>query len=58
VFLAGFPRGGPESAEFIRHGDPPFWAATFRGEDGVICGLISLNNGLIVFSQIQTEDEQ
>jgi hypothetical protein len=36
----GFPRGEPESAEFIRHGDPPFWAATFRGEGGVICGLI------------------
>jgi hypothetical protein len=40
VFLAGFPRGEPESGEFIRHGDPPFWAATFRGEGGVICGLI------------------
>jgi hypothetical protein len=40
VFLAGFPRGDPESAEFTRCCDPPFWAATFRGEGGVICGLI------------------
>ncbi len=23
MFLAGFPRGGPESTKFIRHGDPP-----------------------------------
>jgi hypothetical protein len=37
MFLAGFPRGEPESAEFIHHSDPPFWAATFRGEGGVIC---------------------
>ena len=40
VFLAGFPRGDPESAKFTRRCDPPFWAATFRGEGGVICGLI------------------
>ena len=40
VFLAGFPRGDPESAEFTRRCDPTFWAATFRGEGGVICGLI------------------
>ena len=58
VFLAGFPRGDPESAEFTRHGDPPFWSATFTGEGGVICGLISLDNGLIVFRQIHTEDGQ
>jgi hypothetical protein len=42
VFLAGFPRGDPESAEFTRRCDPPFWAATFRGEGGVICVLISV----------------
>ncbi len=40
VFLAGFPRGEPRFAEFTRHGDLPFWAATFRGEGGVIWGLI------------------
>jgi hypothetical protein len=57
-FLVGFPHGDPESAEFIRHGGPPFWAATFRGEGGVICGLIKLDNGLIVFHQIQIEDGQ
>ncbi len=54
----GFPRGDPESAEFTRRCDPPFWAATFRGEGGVICGLIQLVKGLIVFRQIQTEDGQ
>ncbi len=58
MFLAGIPRDDPESAEFIRHDDLPFWAATFRGDSGVICGLIKLNNGLIVFHQIQTEDGQ
>ena len=40
VFSVGFPRGGPESAKFIRHGDPPWQVATFRGEGGVICRLI------------------
>ncbi len=35
----GFSRGDPESTEFTCHGDPPFWAATFRGEGGVICGF-------------------
>ncbi len=37
---AGFPRGDPETAEFTGRCDPPFWAATFRGEGGVICSLI------------------
>ena len=40
VFLAGFPRGDPESAEFTHRCDLPLWAATFRGEGRVICGLI------------------
>jgi hypothetical protein len=40
VFLAGFQRGDPEPAEFTRRCVPPFWIATFRGEGGVICGLI------------------
>ncbi len=40
IISGGFPRGDPESAEFTRRCDPPFWAATFRGEGGVICGLI------------------
>ena len=51
VFLAGFPRGDPESAEFTRHGGPPFWANIFRGEGGVICGLIELDNGWMVSAQ-------
>ncbi len=40
VLVAGFPRGGAISAKKIRHGDPPMQVATFRGEGGVICGLI------------------
>jgi len=40
VLVAGFPRGGAKSAKKIRHGDPPWQVATFRGEGGVICGLI------------------
>ncbi len=40
VFLAGFPRGDPKAAEFTRRCDPPFWIMTFRGEGGVIWGLI------------------
>jgi len=58
VFLAGFPRGDPESAEFTRRCDPPFKAATFRGEGGEICGLIYLISGLMVLRQMQTEDGQ
>ncbi len=38
VFLAGFPRGDPESAEFTRRCDPPFWAAIFREEGGWFTG--------------------
>jgi hypothetical protein len=40
VFLTGFPRGDPESAEFTCRCDPQFWAATFSGEGGVICSLV------------------
>jgi hypothetical protein len=58
VFSAGFPRGDPRSAEFTRRFDPPFRMAKIRGEGGVICGLIKLINGLIVFRQIQIEDGQ
>jgi hypothetical protein len=58
VFSAGFPRGDPRPAEFTRRFDPPFRMANSRGEGGVICGLIYLINGLIVFRQIQTEDGQ
>ncbi len=51
VFLAGFPHGDPKAAKIMHHCKSPFWIATFRGEGGVICGLI-------VFRQIQTEDGQ
>jgi hypothetical protein len=58
VFSTGFPRGDPKAAEIMRRCDSPLWIATFRGEGGVICCLIELMNGLIVFRQIQTEDGQ
>ncbi len=58
VFSPGFPRGEPRPAELRRQNDPPFRMAKIRGEGGVICGLIQLINGLIVFCQIQTEDGQ
>jgi hypothetical protein len=58
VFSAGFPRGEPRPAEWRRQNDPPFRMAKITGEGGVICGLIKLINGLIVFPQIQTEDGQ
>ncbi len=29
-----------QNPEFTRRCDPPFWAANFRGEGGVICCLI------------------
>ncbi len=40
VFLAGFLRGDPKAAEFTRRCDPPLWIEAFKGEGGVICGLI------------------
>jgi hypothetical protein len=40
VFLAGFPRGDLKAAEIMGRCKSPFWIATFRGESGVICGLI------------------
>jgi len=39
--VAGFPRGGAESAKKIRRKNPPLEVADFRGEGGVICGLIT-----------------
>ncbi len=40
VLVAGFPRGGAKSAKKMRRGNPPWQVATFKGEGGVICGLI------------------
>jgi hypothetical protein len=39
--VAGFPRGGAESAKKIRRKNPPLEVADFREEGGVICGLIT-----------------
>ena len=58
VFSAGFPRGDTRSAKIIRRFDPPFKMAKSRGEGGVICGLISLKNGLIDSRQMLYEDGQ
>ncbi len=59
VFSGGFSRGDPRSAELRRQNDPPaVQDGKIKGEGGVICGLIELINGLIVFRQIQTEDGQ
>jgi hypothetical protein len=58
VFSAGFPRGDTRSAKIIRRFDPPFRMEKIRGEGWVICSLIQLINGLIVFRPIQTEDGQ
>ncbi len=40
VLEADFPRGEAKSAKKRRHENPPWQVATFRGEGGVICGLI------------------
>jgi hypothetical protein len=40
VLVVCFQRGGAESAKKMRHGNLPWQVATFRGEGGVICGLI------------------
>jgi hypothetical protein len=40
VLMAGFPRGEAKSAKKMRRGNPPWQVATFRGEGGVVCGLI------------------
>jgi hypothetical protein len=40
VLVAGFPLAGAKSAKKIRRKNPPLEVADFRGEGGVICGLI------------------
>ena len=49
--MAGFPRGGAKSAKKIRRKNPPVQVADFRGEGGVICGLIELDNGWMFSAQ-------
>jgi hypothetical protein len=55
VLEADFPRGEAKSAKKKRRGNSPWQVATFRGEGGVICGLISFDNGSIVLHPIQHE---
>ncbi len=40
VLVAGFPRGGAKSTKKRRLENPPLQVANFRGEGGVVCGLI------------------
>ncbi len=40
VLVAGFPRGEAKSTKKMRRENPPLQVANFRGEGGVICGLI------------------
>jgi hypothetical protein len=52
VLTADFPRGEAKSAKKRRLGNSPWQLATLRGEGGVICGLISFNNGSLVLRPI------
>jgi hypothetical protein len=58
VLEADFPRGEAKSAMKMRRGNSIWQVATLRGEGGVICGLISFNNGSIVLRPIQHEGGQ
>ncbi len=53
VFLAGFPRGDPESAEFTRHSEPPL-----LGERAGWSAVWYISIALRVFRKIQSEDGQ
>ncbi len=55
VLRADFPRGEAKCARKRRRGNSPWRLATWRGEGGVICGLISFNNGSSVLHPIQHE---
>ncbi len=62
VFLAGFPCGGPESAKFIRHGDPPLlgeregWSAVWYNSitDWYFSAefKMKMNSDLLLFSYL------
>ncbi len=58
VFRANFPRGEEKSAKKRRRGNSPWRLATLRGEGGVICRLISFDNGSLVLRPIQHEGGQ
>ncbi len=58
VLRADFPRGEAKSAKKKLRGNSPWRLATLRGEGGVICGLISFDNGSIVLRPIQHEGGQ
>jgi hypothetical protein len=58
VLRLDFPRGEAKSAKKRRRGNSPWQVATLRGEGGVICGLISFDNGSLVLCPIQLESGQ
>ncbi len=45
VATADFPRGEEKCASWRRRGNSPWRLASWRGEGGVICRLISFDNG-------------
>ncbi len=58
VLRADFPPGEAKCARKRRRGNSPWPLATWRGEGGVIWGLISFDNGSIVLRPIQHESGQ
>jgi hypothetical protein len=58
VLRADFPRGEGKYASWKSRGNSPWRLATWRGEGGVICGLISFDNRSSVLRPIQHEGGQ
>ncbi len=58
VARADFPCGEGKCASWRRQGNSPWRLAIWRGEGGVICGLILFDNGLSDLRPIQHEDGQ
>ncbi len=58
VARADFPCGEGKCASWRHRGNWPWKLAIWRGEGGVICGLILFDNGSSDWAQIQHEDGQ
>jgi hypothetical protein len=58
VLRADFPSGEGKCASWRRSSNSPWRLGTWRGEGGVICGLISFDNGSSVLRPFQHEDGQ
>ncbi len=56
VVTADIPGGEGKCASCRRRGNSPWRLASWRGEGGVIFGLIPFDNGLSDLRQIQHED--